>query len=198
MKAFRIMLVFKHFDNKDKPWKQVMRYWLSSTLHDISGEEWNNSYLHITDLNEIPIFYRQCIRDFREYHLHNRNIMSIKVTIKNIFYDLLSRKNHIQSVMMRFPEMRDFGYFANLKNNRFADPYLREFLFKFYHGRLFFKRYKLTLDDFLYQGNQKCILCESYIVLVVISLLAFLTQSIFLTTSSSVTYWGTINELLWL
>ena len=163
MKAFRIMLVFKYFDHNEKTWKNILRYWFSSALHDISGEEWNNSYPHVTDLDEIPVFYRQCIRDFRDYHLINRTIESDKITTKKIYRDLLSQNNQIPSAMIRFPEMKYDGFFANLKSNRFADPYLREFLYKFYHGRLFFKRYILTLDDFLYQGNQKCILCDDCI-----------------------------------
>ena len=163
MKAFRIMLVYKYFDNLDKPWKKVLRYWFSSLLHHISGEGWNNSYPHVTDLNSTPKFFRQCILDFRGYYDNFGTSVLEKITTKKIYWNLIREKNHIPSVMIRFPEMEFNNCFKSLKMNKFTDPYLLQFLFKFYHGRLFFKKYKITRDDFLNHGTHKCILCEGCI-----------------------------------
>ena len=44
--------------------------------------------------------------------------------------------------------------------SKYLDPYLREFLFKFYHGRLFFKRYRLVRDDILNPNTHQCNLCK--------------------------------------
>ena len=53
-------------------------------------------------------------------------------------------------------------YLANLPNYDFLDPYLRQFLFKLYHCRLFFKRYQININDMLNFG-QKCLLCNNAI-----------------------------------
>ena len=69
--------------------------------------------------------------------------------------------NHIPSSIIKFPELIINGYFKNLKHSNFLDPYLREFLFKLYHCRLYFKKYKLNINDYLNNGH-RCILCRQF------------------------------------
>ena len=67
---------------------------------------------------------------------------------------------HIPAAIIRYPEMGN--YLSNLVSYKHLDPYLRYFLFKLYHCKLYFKRYRLNINDMLNFG-QKCILCENAI-----------------------------------
>ena len=69
-------------------------------------------------------------------------------------------RNHVPTSIIRYPE--NIIYFTQLCYYKFLDPYLREFLFKLYHCRLIFKRYKLNINDLLNFG-EKCILCQNAI-----------------------------------
>ena len=73
-----------------------------------------------------------------------------------IYWDLVHEVNHVPASIRKYPE--NLHYFELLKNNKFSDPFLREFLYRLYHCRLIFKRYKMNINDFLNTG-QRCILC---------------------------------------
>ena len=160
LKAFRILLIYKYFDNKDRPWKSIVRYWFCSTLRVISNEEWNNQFPHTSDINDVPQFFRQCISDFKEYYSNFGNSINEKCNTKSIYDKLLRQKNHIPTSFIRFPEYSFNGYFEELNKSNFLDPYLREFLFKLYHARLVFKRYKLNINDMLNFDRDRCTLCN--------------------------------------
>ena len=72
----------------------------------------------------------------------------------------MKEKGHRPVSFIRFPELEVNNRFDNLNNSKFLDPYLREFLYKFYHGRLFFKKYKIDRDDLLNSRSHQCILCR--------------------------------------
>ena len=72
---------------------------------------------------------------------------------------MINTPQHIPAAIIRFSEIAVNRYFVHLKNNKFIDPYLKEFLFKFYHCKLLFKKYKLTRDDLLILDRHMCILC---------------------------------------
>ena len=160
LKALRIMLIFKYFDNKDKPWKSITRYWFCSTLRHISNEEWNNQYPHVADIEEVPQFFKQCILDFKEYYRNFGTSINEKCNTKTIYCNLIKQKNHIPASVIRFPEYLTNGFFENLHKSYFLDPYLREFLFKLYHTKLMFKRYKLNINDLLNFERHRCTLCN--------------------------------------
>jgi len=92
---------------------------------------------------------------FLHFVLRNREITS-----KQIYEKLVGENVHVPSAIARFSQMRD--YLANLPRYYFLDPYLRQFLFKFYHCRLYFKRYQININDMLNFG-QRCLLCNNAI-----------------------------------
>ena len=57
MKAFRILLVFKYLQNRDKTWSSILRYWYAVNLHSISGERWDNCYPLSQDMENIPSYF---------------------------------------------------------------------------------------------------------------------------------------------
>ena len=160
MKAFRILMIYKYLDSKSRVWEPITRYWFNSTLRHISGEVWNNQYPHITNIEDVPIFFRTCIREFLDYYAKHGHSIYEKINSKIIYTNLIKDKNHIPTSVVNFPEIMMNGCFKNLNGNKFLDPYLREFLFKLYHRRLLFKRYKLNINDLLNFDRQRCTLCN--------------------------------------
>merc|ERR1712074_264646 len=80
--------------------------------------------------------------------------------LKKIYLNLLRVRIYRPASIIRYSEMSI--YFQPLKNYKLLDPYLREFIYKLYHCKLIFKRYRLNLNDLLNNG-QKCILCNNAI-----------------------------------
>ena len=69
----------------------------------------------------------------------------------------MSEINHTPAAVIRYSEMGI--YLTHLPSYSFLDPYLRQFLYRLYHCKLYFKRYKLNINDML-NFNEKCILCN--------------------------------------
>ena len=157
-KSFRIMLIHKYFSSDDKPWKNILRYWLCYALRYISGENWGgNTIPHCSNANEIPDFFKQCICDFKDYFDKFGYNINDKITTKTIYDKLIGEIGHIPASIRRFSNLS--CYFPNIKKSLFLDPYLREFMFKLYHCKLLFKRYSLNMNDLLNFNSQKCNLC---------------------------------------
>ena len=160
MKSFRILFVYKFLKNENKNWMNILRYWYDINLLSITNRRINNAVPHAQSMEDIPLFFRQCLIEFKEYHSkHNWN-MTRDINSKIIYENLMSEKNHIPAAIVRYPEMKN--YLHKLPNYYFLDPYLREFLFKLYHCRLVFKRYRLNINDMINFG-QKCLLCNNAI-----------------------------------
>ena len=135
-----------------------MRYWFCYFLRGITNEEWNsNNYPHCSVESEIPFYFKQCIEDFREYHSKFGYNANENLTTKCIYEKLLNENLHIPAAVRRFSDLT--FCFPTLKDSHFLDPYLRQFLFKLYHCKLIFKRYRLNINDMLNLDRQKCILC---------------------------------------
>ena len=72
----------------------------------------------------------------------------------------MSEQDYTPAAIVRYPEM---GILLKaLPNYKFLDPFFRQFLYKFYHCKLFFKRYRLNINDMLNFG-QRCSLCNDAI-----------------------------------
>ena len=160
MKAFRILLVFKYLNCHDKAWTSILRYWYAANIYSISGQRWNNCYPHAQDITNIPPFFKKCLIEFKDYYnKHGRNL-NHDTTSKEIYCNLIEDRNHKPAAILKYPEM---GIYLNkLPKYSFLDPYLRQFLYKLYHCRLYFKRYRLNINDMLNFG-QRCILCNNAI-----------------------------------
>ena len=52
-------------------------------------------------------------------------------------------------------------FFSALHKRKVFSPELKDFLFKLYHGRLLFKRYHISLNDYLHNKRLTCSLCCS-------------------------------------
>ena len=161
MKAFRILLVFKFLNQVDKHWKGILRYWYSASLHQVSGERWNNNFPHISNIDEIPPYFRQCIIDFRHYYALHRSDYNANINSKIIYLNLMKDKNYHPITLSRFPGLNVKPYFQSLHNRKNLDPELKDFLFKLYHGRLYFKKYTTSLNDLLPSNRYNCIICNS-------------------------------------
>ena len=162
LQAFRIMLIHKYCNPPDKPWKSIVKYWFCYFLRNITNEEWNsNNYPHCSVESEIPLYFKQCIEDFKDYHSKFGYNVNENLTTKIIYERLLYENQHVPAAIRRFSELA--FYFPNLKNSMFLDPYLREFLYKLYHCKLIFKRFRLNINDLLNLDGQKCILCNQAI-----------------------------------
>ena len=96
-------------------------------------------------------------KDFSNKHGLNLNET---ISSRQIYKKLISERNHRPAAIARYSEMGLF--LERLPFYKFLDPYLREFLYKLYHCKLYFKRYRLNINDMLNFG-QKCILCNDAI-----------------------------------
>ena len=160
MKAFRILLVYKFFDQNYKKWKEIVSYWFEVNLYSISRRRWNNNYPHSSSLNNIPTFFKQCLIEFKTYYLKHKRSINQTIDSKIIYADLIKEMNHTPVAISKYPVME--FVFPWLVKNKFLDPFLREFLYKMYHCRLIFKKYQVSLNDML-NFEQKCILCHQSI-----------------------------------
>ena len=160
MSAFRIILVYKYFEPNSHPWKNIVRYWFCSSLRHISNKVWNNNHPHVESIEAIPSFFKECISDFKKYYVAHGRGINEKISTKIIYNNLIKDKKHVPSSIIKFPEIYYLKLFNTLHNSKFLDPYLREFLYKFYHCALYFKKYKLTRDDMLNFHGQRCTLCK--------------------------------------
>ena len=160
MKAFRILLVYKYNDDKNYKWKNILRYWFSLPLRSLTNENWDNLVPHESNFDNIPNFFRQCIIDFKDYFKKHGNGIKEKTSTKIIYCNLVNEKNYIPAAIKKFPELGSKNLFSIAASCKFLDPYLREFLFKFYHCRLYFKRYSRNINDLLNWTNNSCFLCK--------------------------------------
>ena len=129
-------------------------------MHPITNQRWDNNYPHNQEIENIPPYFKKCLIEFKQYHSKFGNSINEKIDSKKIYNNLMNEKNHRPASIIRYPEMGD--YLAKLTSYKFLDPYLRDFLFRLYHCKLNFKRYRLNLDDLLNFG-QRCILCQDAI-----------------------------------
>ena len=125
-------------------------------LYSVSRVRWDNRFPHNSSLNEVPSFFRKCIIEFKYYFQKHRRSIHEPIDSKIIYWDLIRDRNHVPTSILRNPE--NLPFFKSLYNNRFSDPFIREFLFRLYHHRLIFKRYKLNINDMLNFG-QRCNSC---------------------------------------
>ena len=160
MKAFRILLVCKYINCQDKTWTGILRYWYAVNIYSITRQRWNNSYPHCQDTENIPQFFKRCLNDFKDFS--NKHGLNLNETIssRQIYKKLINERNYRPAAITRYSEMGLF--LEKLPMYKFLDPYLREFLYKLYHCKLYFKRYRLNINDMLNFG-QKCILCNDAI-----------------------------------
>ena len=164
LKAFRILLVYKYFEPTYKPWKDIVRYWFCPTLRSISSEVWNNLHLHVDCLNNVPVFFKQCILDFKNYFEKHGTSVTVKINTKIIYQNLINEMNYTPAALIRFPETLANKLFNNVFGKNILDPYLREFLYKFYHCVPYFKKYKTDLNDLInLNTNNKCLLCGLFL-----------------------------------
>ena len=157
LKAFRILLVYKFFDQNYKKWKEIVGYWFQVNLYSISRIRWDIRFPHSSCIDNVPPFFKKCIIEFKEYYRYHQRCITKPINTKIIYWDLVHEINHVPASIRRNPENK--FYFETLTMNKFADPYLREFLFRLYHWRLVFKRFKLNINDMLNTG-QRCNLCS--------------------------------------
>ena len=160
MKAFRILFVFKYLNQEGKKWHNILKYWYAVNLHSISNQRWNNCYPHVQDTTNIPPFFRKCLEEFKDYYSRHGGDIHEKINTKKIYENLIEEMNHTPAAIIKYSDMAQ--YLRKLPTYKFLDPYLRFFLFKLYHCKLYFKRYKLNINDLLNFG-QKCILCYNAI-----------------------------------
>ena len=160
LKAFRILLVYKYFEPKYKPWKDIVRYWFCPTLRSISSEVWNNLHLHVDSLENVPLFFKQCILDFKNYFERHGSSVTEKINTKIIYQNLINEMIYTPASLIRFPVILANRYFLSVFGKNNLDPYLREFLYKFYHCVPYFKKYKTDINDLInLNNNNKCFLC---------------------------------------
>ena len=153
------MLVHRYCSPTPKAWKQIVKYWFCNFLRPITNEDWSsNNYPHCSDESEIPLYFRQCLDDFRDYHSKFGYTVNDNLSTKIIYGKLINENQHRPAVVRRYSDM--IQYFPNVKKSKFLDPFLKEFLFKLYHCRLFFKRFRLNINDLLNFDRQQCILCQ--------------------------------------
>jgi len=100
------------------------------------------------------------LEEFKSYFSRHGNDIQEKITTRKIYENLIEELNHTPAAIIRYPEMEE--YLKKLPIYKFLDLYLRFFLFKLYHCKLFFRRYQLYINDLLNFG-QKCILCNDAI-----------------------------------
>ena len=160
MKAFRILLVYKYLKDDSKTWNSILKYWFAVNIYSISNQRWNNCYPHAQEIEHIPPFFKKCLIEFKDYYSKHGTSIHEEVNTKIIYVNLMNEVTHTPAAIIRYPEMGNF--LSNLTSYKHLDPYLRYFLFKLYHCKLYFKRYKLNIDDMLNFG-QKCILCDNAI-----------------------------------
>ena len=135
--------------------------WFTSFLNHISNERWENNFPHAQDINETPIYFKECIIDFRNYFAKHGNDNNQIISSKVIYRNLIRDKNHRPITLSRFPGLDVKPYFEALHSRGIFSPELKDFLYKLYHGRLFFKKYASTMDDLLHPNRYPCILCGS-------------------------------------
>ena len=160
MKSFRILLVYKYLTNHTKKWNGILKYWYSANINSISNQRWDNTVPHVQAMDDIPLFFRKCLIEFKDYYSKHGTNINDTISSKIIYANLIRDINHTPTSIIRYPEM--INYFAQLGSYHFLDPYLRQFLYKLYHCRLYFKRYRLNINDMLNFG-QRCLLCNSAI-----------------------------------
>ena len=160
MKAFRILLVFKYINCREKTWSGILNYWFAVNTYSITRERWDNSYPHVQDIEDIPPYFRKCLTEFKYYCSKHGYNVNETITSKIIYEKLMSERNHTPTAIMRYSEMGVL--LKKLPNYSFLDPYLRQFLYKLYHCKLIFKRYRLNIN-YMLNLNQKCILCNNAI-----------------------------------
>ena len=163
MKAFRILLMYKYNNDHCYKWKNIVKYWFCSALRPITNEQWDNLVPHEINFENIPTFFKQCIIDFKNYYKKYGKGIKEKINTKMIYNNLLKENNYIPTAIKKFPEIRIKNLFNIVVTSKFLDPFLREFLFKFYHCRLNFKRYTINRDILLNWSNFSCILCRQEI-----------------------------------
>ena len=78
MKAFRILIIYKYFDQNYKKWKEILGYWFQVNLFSESRIRWNNSFPHSSDIENVPSFFKQCITEFKDYFRKHRRLVSEK------------------------------------------------------------------------------------------------------------------------
>ena len=158
MKTFRILLIFKYLSSSiNHKWSEILEYWLAVNLNQITHRGWSNNYPHNQFISNIPLFFRICLVEFKDYCQKFGYTENEQLSSKKIYLNLINSRNHRPASISRFPENEFF--FGQLYFKKILDPYLREFLFRLYHCKLNFKRYRLNINDLLNFG-QKCTLCK--------------------------------------
>ena len=73
-------MVYKYLKCQDKVWSSILRYWYAVNIYSISGERWDNSYPHSLDIENIPSFFKTCLKDFKDYCSKHGSNLSDTVT----------------------------------------------------------------------------------------------------------------------
>ena len=147
-------------NDENKKWKSILHYWFAANTNAVSNRLWDNTVPHAQSMEDIPLFFRKCLQEFKDYYAKHRTPVNALISSKIIYGHLISELNHTPAAVLRYPEMKNFLF--GLQKYTFLDPYLRQFLYKLYHCKLYFKRYRLNINDMINFG-QKCLLCNNAI-----------------------------------
>ena len=72
MKSFRIQMLYEYLNCSNQPWKCFLNYWFAVSTAAINSNRLSNNLSHAGDLMSIPIFFRKCLIEFKEFHREHR------------------------------------------------------------------------------------------------------------------------------